>query len=499
MLKQGFAAFSVLALFAGIGFAQPEKKAGDVVADVARTLGAANLNSVQYSGTGFIFSFGQSYRPGGPWPKFRLQSYTRMLDYEKGASREDAVWTGFEKPPLGGGFQPIVGSLHVIESLNGDYAWTFGGPGPANPDPQGNPTPGAVEERQRQMALTPYGWVKAALAANPTLEPKTLDGKPVSMISFPWKGAYKINGYVDNKNLLVKTETWTNSDILGDMPVETSYADYRKFSGQLYPGKILQKQGGFPVLDLTVTSVQPNAPINIEVPDTVRRAVPPPPRVTSQKMAEGVWAIQAGGAQSAAIEFNDYSVVVEAYGGEARSLLVIGETKRLIPNKPIRYLVNTHHHLDHSGGLRAYVAEGATIITHEMNKPFFEQILPQPHTVKPDQLSRNPRPAVFLTVKDKYVLTDGARTMELHLVQGDGNTHNPGLLVAYLPKEKVLVEADSYSVNHERPGARTLVGLNRNLLDNLQRLNLSVEQIVPVHGQKVMTFAEFRKAVETNP
>ncbi|HEV2199217.1 MAG TPA: hypothetical protein VGR73_05315 [Bryobacteraceae bacterium] len=97
------------------------------------------------------------------------------------------------------------------------------------------------------------------------------------------------------------------------------------------------------------------------------------------------------------------------------------------------------------------------------------------------------------------MLTDGARTMELHLVQGSGNTHNPGLLIAYLPKERVLVEADSYSVNHERPGARTLVGLNRNLLENLQRLNLNVDQIVPVHGQKVMTFTEFRKAVETNP
>ena len=134
-----------------------------------------------------------------------------------------------------------------------------------------------------------------------------------------------------------------------------------------------------------------------------------------------------------------------------------------------------------------------------MNKPFFEQIFQQPHTIRPDKLSQNPKPAVFLTVKDKYVLTDGARTLELHLVQGSGNTHDPGLLLVYLPTEKALIEADSYSVNHERPGAQTLVGLKRNLLDNLQRLNLNVEQIVPIHGQKVMTFADFRKAVETNP
>ena len=420
-----------------------------------------------------------------------------MLDYDKGASREDASWTQFENPPLGGGFQPIVGDLHVIESLNGDYAWTFGGPGPANPDPKGNPSPGAVEDRKLQMALTPIGWVKAAMAANPTVEWKTVDGKQVAVVSFLWKGKNKVNGYVDNKNLLVKTETWINSDILGDTPVETSYSDYRKFSGILYPTRIVQKQGGFPVLDLTVTVVQPNASINIEVPDTVLKAAPPALRVTSQKMAEGVWAIQAGGAQSAAIEFKDYSVVVEAYGGEARSLAVIGETKKLIPNKPIRYLVNTHHHLDHSGGIRTYVAEGSTIITHEMNKPFFEKIFQQPHTIKPDKLAQNPKAATFITVQDKYALTDGNRSLELHLVQN--NTHNPNLLLAYLPKEKILIVADSYSVNHERPGAKTLVGLQKNLLENLQRLNLNVEQIVPVHGQKVMTMADFRKAEEANP
>jgi hypothetical protein len=247
-MKRGFAALVLFVSFAGTGLPKEEKKARDVVADVARTLGAADLKSVQYTGTGFTFSFGQSYRPGGPWPKFRLQSYTRMLDYEKGAAREDATWTEFEKPPLGGGFQPIIGSLHVIESLNGDYAWTFGGPGPLNPDPQGNPAPGQVEDRQLQMALTPYGWVRAAMAMNPTVESKTMDGKPVSVVSFLWKDKYKINGYVDSKSLLVKTETWTNNDILGDTPLETSYSDYRKFSGVLYPAKILVKQGGFPVL-----------------------------------------------------------------------------------------------------------------------------------------------------------------------------------------------------------------------------------------------------------
>src|SRR5215472_5693710 len=90
--------FAILVLAALPAVAAP-KDAADVVSGVARVLGSANINSVQYSATGYVFTFGQSYRPGGPWPKFILKSYTRMFDYEKGVSREDALWTQFEKPP----------------------------------------------------------------------------------------------------------------------------------------------------------------------------------------------------------------------------------------------------------------------------------------------------------------------------------------------------------------------------------------------------------------
>jgi len=485
MRMRAFALLVLLALLATTGNAKDEGNAAKVIGDVAKTIGAPNVKSLQYMGTGYTYTFGQSFRPNDAWPKYTLLTYMRLLDYEKGASVDDSSWTQYDaSPPLGGGYNPLIGEIHEKAFVNGIYAWSYGGP-TRSVDKPAMPSAGALEVRQLQMVLTPHGWVKAAMASSPTLEQTTVDGKQLSVITFRWKDKYKVVGYVNSQNLLERVETWINVDILGDVPVDTTYSEYRDFSGIKFPSKILQTQGGYPMLDLTVTRVQPNAPTNIlEVPDAIktnwRTGPAPPPRVQSTKIADGVWAIMVG-SQSVAVEFNDFSAVFDTDGGEARSLAVIAETKRLIPNKPIRYVIVSHHHLDHSGGLRTFVAEGSTIVSQEMNVAFFEQIFKMPHTLVPDKLSQNPRPATWQTFKQKYVMTDGTRTMELHLIQQ--NTHAADLTVAYLPKEKLLLEADPFNVFPEpESGPVNLVGLRQNLLDNIQRLKLDVQQIVAVHA-----------------
>jgi glyoxylase-like metal-dependent hydrolase (beta-lactamase superfamily II) len=519
MWRQSLLAFALLSLFAGNSGAQDKKTAQQVVSDVGNTIGAAGVKSIQYSGTGFD-GHNYSCRPGGPWAQFKLTSYSRKLDYENGASLELAKWAQYNKP-CGAGFQPIQDSVTDLEAFNGDIAWTYGGQGPDNPPAEGNPAPGALEDRRFEMALTPYGWVTAAMApnANPTAETKTEGGQQFTVVSFLWNGKRKINGWVDSRNLLVRTEVPTNNDMLGDVTNITTYADYKDFSGVKVPMKIQRMEcwgkdfpvkfsageglpGCMPRLDLTVTNVQLNMPTHIDVPDSIRRASRSGAAggegrgVQTQKLSDGVWAMMAGGTQSLAIAFKDYSVVVEASGNEARSLAVIAETKRLIPGKPVRYVVNTHHHLDHSGGLRTFVAEGSTIITHEMNKPYYEQIFAYPHTIKPDKLALNPRPAVFVTVKDKYVLNDGSRSMELHLEKGQ--EHDEGLLMVYLPNDKILFPSDAFMLDHAHPGTRTTVGMGQNLLDNIQRLKLDVQQIVPVHtapGVFAVSFPDAKKRI----
>src|SRR5262245_48612976 len=151
-----------------------------------------------------------------------------------------------------------------------------------------------------------------------------------------------------------------------------------------------------------------------------------------------------------------------------------------MPSKPIRYVVNTHHHFDHSGGLRGYVAEGIPILTHEKNKPYFDRILRSPFTLEPDRLARSPRPPVIETVGTRRVLRDDSMTMELFLLQG--NLHAETLLAVYLPKQKLLVQADAF---HPRPGAAPLASpppFTVNLVENIRRLKLDVERVVHVHG-----------------
>ena len=182
-----------------------------------------------------------------------------------------------------------------------------------------------------------------------------------------------------------------------------------------------------------------------------RTAVVPPVRTEAQKLAEGVWSIGGGTHHSIAVEFADFVAVVEAPLNEARSLAVIAEVGRLAPNKPIRYVVNTHHHSDHLGGLRTYVSEGATVVTHPGNREFYEKVVfyPAPRTLQPDRLSRYPVPTllvgpdVFETLTQKYVISDGKRTLDVYAM--NGVNHSAPMLLAYLPAEKILVNADLYS------------------------------------------------------
>ena len=207
-----------------------------------------------------------------------------------------------------------------------------------------------------------------------------------------------------------------------------------------------------------------------------------------------------GGYTVIAVGFKDHVTLIESGQNEPRALAVIAEAKRLFPNKPIRYVVNTHSHIDHSGGLRAFVAEGSTIITHQVNKAYLEKVLSQPHTLNPDAAQARGKKPVVEGIGEKRVLTDGTHTIELHHLQNF--LHHDGMLVAYLPKEKVLLEADGYNPRRANATPPTPPSpYTSSLLDNIQRLKLDVQRIVPVHypaDNRVVTMAELTKWVGRN-
>jgi glyoxylase-like metal-dependent hydrolase (beta-lactamase superfamily II) len=180
----------------------------------------------------------------------------------------------------------------------------------------------------------------------------------------------------------------------------------------------------------------------------------------------------------------DYMILVETPLNDGRSVPVIAQVKQLVPGKTIRYVINSHVHFDHSGGLRAAVAEGATIITHARNKPYFEQAFANANTIKPDQLAKSGKKARFRTVDEKLVLRDSTRTVELYHV--DDSHHTDNFLMVYLPKERLLIEADSFTpLPPNAPAPAPPNPLQVNLVDNLARLKMPVDRILPLHGRVV--------------
>ena len=320
------------------------------------------------------------------------------------------------------------------------------------------------------------------------------------MVSFT-AGKYTVAGTLSDQNLVERVETRMDISFTGDTLFEGIYSEYRAFGGVQYPMRIAMRQGGFPILELTLSDVRPNSPAAAEVRANPPRgsgpgAGPAPAeaeaRVEPERIADGVWFMNPEGEGSILVEFKDYVVLVEGPGGDAQTLATLATVKRMAPNKPVKYVVNTHHHADHAGGIRAFAAEGIPIVTHETHKRYYEEeIFKNPHTINPDRLARAPRAPIIETMKDKRVFTDGNMTLEIHLLQGQA--HSEGLLVAYIPKERLLIQSDAF---HPRPGAKPLPAPSpfvTNLVDNVTRLKLDVARVVQVHGG-ISPYAEVLKA-----
>ena len=250
----------------------------------------------------------------------------------------------------------------------------------------------------------------------------------------------------------------------------------------------------FPNLDLYVTQTVNGEIGDLAAPASVASAVEPetqPANVTVEELADDVWLLAGQSHHSVLVGFPEYTVLVEAPQHDTRTRAVIEQARALVSDKPLRYVVNTHHHFDHSGGLRAAVAEGLTVITHETNRLLFEDLVERPHTIVADHLAQNPAALMLDTVigDELYELSDGDRVLQLYRV-GD-NPHCDGMLAAYLPRERMLIQADMYIPGVGGPFAATADAL----LQSVQDRGLQVRSIVPIHGA-VAPFSELEEAVE---
>jgi glyoxylase-like metal-dependent hydrolase (beta-lactamase superfamily II) len=441
-----------------------------VVENAAKAAGAANLQSIQYSATGSTFGFGQAVSPGGAWPRFKVTRYAASINYVTPAMREELARVDDENPPRGGG----AGPFNPATSQGGIRPIPFGEQQQVR-QLTGRTEPGLIQI----WMMTPHGFLKAAAANKTSVTAATVNGRALNRVSFAL-GRHTLTASINDQYLVERIETQLDNNVLGDMPVEVVFSDYKDFAGVKFPQHIVLRQGGFPTLDLTVNNVQPNGASTLSIGES-SQAAPPPVRIDAKKLSPGLWFLDGGAPMSYLIEFNDHLVIIEAPGNDARSEAAIAEAERTVPNKPIRYVINSHSHFDHAGGLRGFVAEGVTVMTHELNKPYYERIFRNPHTLNPDRLASANRTPVIETVKDFRLLTDGTRRLELHHVRG--NLHDPGMLMVYLPAEKMLIQADAF--NPRPPDAKPLPApspFTTNLLENVRRLKLDVAQIGQIHG-----------------
>jgi glyoxylase-like metal-dependent hydrolase (beta-lactamase superfamily II) len=365
-----------------------------------------------------------------------------------------------------------------------------------------------------EFYITPWGFLKGAAESNATANRRRVDGKNYTVLSWspavkaPSGRNYVINGYVNDQNIIERVETWLGENIMGDMHILATYTGWKDFGGVMAPAKIVQTRGGWPFFEVDVTSAKANPP-------DVAALVPPPApaagrggpgggpgrggpgaapalTVTSEKLGDGLYRFTTGPGSydSVIVEFKDHIMMLEAGQSEARALAYIAEAKKLIPNKPIRYVMTTHPHSDHTGGVPALVAEGATIVTQKNNEEFFGKALNTPRTLLNDTLAKNPKKAKIEAVSEKKIYSDGTRTVEMHHVSPV--PHSNGLMVAYIPKEKVLFQGD-FSLPAAGQPANDHV---KALAPILEKLNLDFDRYINVHAPATpQTKDDFWKAV----
>jgi hypothetical protein len=412
---------------------------------IAKAMGATNLKSIEITASGVDYAVGQSVVPGAPWPRFNVTDFTRTVDYQASALRDEFVRTRAEDPPRGGGV-PIRGEQRVRAFLSGDYAWNVVNDAPV-------PVPITLGDRRLELWATPHGVVKAALANKATVKDRT--------ITFSIPGHMNVRASVDRKRLVEYIQATIPNAVLGDLTVEARYSDYKSFGGVQFPMKIEQSAGGFPSVDLTITGVRPNVPVDLSVPEVLRQAASPYAKVVSEKVADGVWYVTGGTHHSAVIEMNDHLILVEAPLNDERALAVLNEARGLV-SKPV-------------------------------NRPFFSRVLGSAATVSPDHLARTGKKGAVDGVRERQVLSDGTREVEIHHIAG--NAHHDGMLMVYLPKERLLIQADAFTpAPANAPPPTPPHPFSVNLADNITRLGLNVDQLLPLHG-RIVPLAELSRAV----
>ena len=332
----------------------------------------------------------------------------------------------------------------------------------------------------------------------------SIDGEPHHVITFADFNGSQIALYFNARsNLLTEYETLGDDPILGDVSGETIFADYRDVGGVKFPFRVILKYAGEVNSDQAYSEVRINthpADELFAMPADATRGpeVLGPTEVSLRRLADDVYfvnGINSGDVwfySQMFVVFKDYVLVVESPLGNETSKTVIAKIESVALGKPIKYLVPTHYHTDHTGGIREYIAKGATVVTTPGNQRFIAQVAGKQHSIRPDTLSLSPRQPVIEVFKDRRDFKDDQHEVDLYNI--GPSPHVDEIVVVYLPREKILFVTDlmmTRIIGKMPPPSPTSVDFD----NKIRQLNLDIQTVANGHGW-VGTMDEFRKGLE---
>ena len=477
---------SLLAFILLTAACAPATQEQQVLDDAAEALGGAsrirNVKTLTIQGTGTAPNAGQNRMPDDELPVWKVNEYTRRIDLANGRMRAQQVR---EAQFL------FAGDLvqRQTQGLDGAAAYSVAANGTIS-------RAGAVAARDRRIELLhhPVTVLRTVLDAEVTLNNFSAKaGERLIDITMPDGEALTL-GIDASTHLPTRVVSKVDNPNMGDVAIETRFADYEEVGGLKLPRRLTTKMDQYLQFDLQVSTNTLDGDVaDLAIPAALTQGpAPDPPAVvvTAEPVAKGIWWLAgSGNHRSVVFEFDDHLVLFEAPLNEARTKAVIDKARTLSP-KPLTKAIVSHHHFDHSGGFRTAIAEGLTIVTHRSNRTFFESLVARQHTIAPDALEKNHRRATFEFVDDSLTLKDKSMAVQLyHLLDNPREGTN---IYAYVPRDRILVQADLYDATWLRHS------WGENVLQNIERRGLKVERSVPVHGV-IESFEQMVKNIKSKP
>lgn len=468
-----------------------DEAARAVVAAAAEALGGVErintLRTLRLRGYGH-----EAYQDGGseistedraPEKMTNIAAYQREIDLANGRTLVRArLSRAFVFAARG-----MMTGLPIAQALDGDIAFDLAADGSAR-----RQTAATVQRRRMELLANPVMAVRTALAGD-SLVSRRRSEAGLTLVDVRTGMGEDYTLAVDAASQLPQWVRWVvPHENLGEVTLRAEFSAYAPVQGLQLPMSYntVSDFKDTVMLRLHVDRYEVDAAISdLAAPPALRNTPAPEPEFTvvPTEVAPGVTLLGGGGANGILLEFADHLALFEVPTSRGWSQALIDKARELVPGKPLTQAIISHHHFDHTGGLRVAAAEGLTIIAQQGNLAWFEALLQRPVTRFPDALSRNPQPLKLLGVDDHLRLSDAALTVDLYRVVANG--HMAHGLLAYVPEHKLLIQGDLHDLNWE------IYFWGDTYEANLAHRGLEVQRDVPVHG-RVLPLEEVRTHIQ---